>query len=338
MIIFHFNRRVLSYVEIVGVAAAGVVILSLFFHAWSIRQRERAATIAQESALIGRQIFPADDPWNTDISAEPVDGNSNAVIASIGVDEPLHADFGSVYHSEPFGIPYVIVSADQPKVPVTFLNAVESDAGLYPIPPDAPVEGGRNSHGDRHLLIVDKSSWMLYELYAAYTNSDGGWQAGSGAIFDLSKNSVQRHPGFTSADAAGLPIFPGLARYDEVIEQGRITHALRFTVQRTRRGFIYPASRFASRNTDENLPPMGMRVRLKRDFDLSTFPPCCRVILQGLKTYGMILADNGGNWFISGAPDPRWNDRELEMLKNVKGSDFEVVRMGEIATKLVSFP
>lgn len=330
MMMFRPSRRAIGYLEAVGVAVALAVVLSLVFHAWFARQTKTAAT--QTSAMIGPQIFPPDDPWNTDISSEAVDANSTALIESIGGGDALHPDFGM--HD---GIPYVIVSADQPKVPVTFHNSKEADAGPYPIPSDAPVEGGRNSRGDRHVIVLDQSSRKLYELYAAYPR-DAGWEAECGAIFDLTKNSVQRHPDFASADAAGLPIFPGLVRYDEVVERGKITHALRFTAQHTRRGYVYPAMCFASRDRNENLPPMGMRVRLKRDFDISAFPPSCRVILQGLKTYGMILADNGGDWFVSGAVDPRWKDDELSMLRKVKGSDFEVVRMGEIVTKLKKIP
>jgi hypothetical protein len=176
---------------------------------------------------------------------------------------------------------------------------------------------------------------MLYELDEA-VSIDGGrsWQAGSGAVFDLRKNSMQRRPGWTSADAAGLPIFPGLVRYDEVVQQGKINHAIRFTVQRSRHAFVAPALHYASSHDEENLPPMGMRVRLKADFDISSFPPSAQVILQALKTYGMINADNGGNWFISGAPDPRWNDDEINTLKRVRGSDLEVVRMGQITTRV----
>jgi hypothetical protein len=326
MMMFQPNRKTLAYIEAVGVAAALAVVLGLVLHAWIVGQSDPPSMSV--GSLDGRQVFPADDPWNSDVSTEPLDPNSDAIIASIGADEPLHTDFGRT-----FGIPYVIVSADQAKVAVTFANAAEADAGPYPIPPDALVEAS----GDRHVLVLDKSHWMLYELYAAFPQN-GGWRADCGAIFDLSKISVQRHPGYCSADAAGLPIFPGLVRYDEVAQQRKIAHALRFTVKHTRRGYVYPAMCFASRDTNVNLPPMGMRVRLKNDFDVSQYPSSCRVILQGLKTYGMILADNGGDWYISGSPDPRWNDDELNMLRNVKGSNFEVVRMGEVVTKLVKVP
>jgi hypothetical protein len=278
-------------------------------------------------SLIGRQVFPPDDPWNTDISGEPVDPRSDDLIASIGADTGLHPDFGPAYRGVPAGIPYVIVSGDQPRVPVAFQNAEESDPGPYPIPPNAAIE----QSGDHHLIVIDKTNWILYELYSASPEENGtSWRAESGAIFDLARNSVQRPVGRTSADAAGLPIFAGLVRYDEVVEQGKITHAIRFTAESTRRAYVYPATHFASQNTDDELPPMGMRVRLKRNFDITSFPPTAQVILQALKTYGMILADNGSNWYISGTPDPRWNADEINAMKQVKGSDFEVVRMGPI--------
>jgi hypothetical protein len=285
----------------------------------------------QSPSLNGRQLFPPDDPWNTDVSQQPVDPNSDALIASIGPIKSLHPDFGTAYNGEPWGIPYVLVPGNQPKVTIKFTYMDESDPGPYPLPPNAPIEGGPKSDGDRHILIVDKDNWTLYEIFRAFPGHDGKqWTAGSGAIFDLKKKSAQRPMGWTSADAAGLPVMAGLARYDEIVEQGKLTHALRFSAQHTRRAFVYPASHFASRSQDSNLPPMGMRVRLKADYDISRFPPQARVILQGLKTYGMILGDNGGSWFISGASDPRWNDAQMDTLKRVQGSDFEVVRMGKI--------
>jgi hypothetical protein len=295
-------------------------------------ERFSAVQASYESpSLDGRQLFPPDDPWNTNISQEPVDSNSDVLIASIGADKSLHPDFGTSYNGEPWGIPYVVVPGNQPKVPIKFSDADESDPGPYPIPPNAPIEGGPKSDGDRHVLIVDKDNWKLYEIYAAVPNDAGTkWTAGSGAIFDLKKKSPQRPIGWTSADAAGLPVMAGLVRYDEIVEQGKLTHALRFSVRQTRRAFVYPASHVASSSKDSNLPPLGMRLRLKADFDISRYPPAARVILQGLKTYGMILADNGGNWYISGAPDPRWNDAQIDTLKRVQGSDFEVVRMGKI--------
>lgn len=278
------------------------------------------------ASLQGARPFPDDNPWNTPIDADPVDPDSDLLIDSIGRTAPLHPDFGADWNGGPFGIPYVVVSGDTPMVPVSFQYADESDPGPYPVPPGAPIEGGAASQGDRHILVVDRDHWMLYELFAAYP-SGAGYTAGSGAIFDLSSN-VLRPAGWTSADAAGLPIFPGLVRYDEVMEGKVIRHALRFTAARTRRAYVYPARHFAGASTDPTLPPMGMRVRLKAGFDISGFPPGARVVLQALKTYGMILADNGGNWYLSGAPDSRWNDDELNTLKRLTGNEFEVVKMG----------
>lgn len=274
------------------------------------------------ASLRGKRVFPADNPWNKDISNEPVDPNSDTLIASIGLDKPFHPDWGTRY-----GIPYVVVPGTQPKVPVRFEYADESDPGPYPVPPNPPIEGGPDAKGDRHILMIDRDNWKLYELFAAYPE-DGGkrWKAGSGAIFDLNSNKL-RPAGWTSADAAGLPIFPGLVRYDEVYELKAIRHALRFTCRRTRRAYVPPATHFASRSSDPNLPPMGMRVRLKANYDISKFSPAMQVILTALKKYGLILADNGGDWFVTGAPHPQWNDEELNTLKRVKGRDFEVVKM-----------
>jgi hypothetical protein len=283
------------------------------------------------ASLAGRRPFPADNPWNQDISTAPVDPNSNALIASIGTGTGLHPDFGTVWNGAPIGIPYVVVSGTQGRVPVSFDYADESDPGPYPIPSNAPIEGGANSSGDRHILIVDRDNWKLYELFAAYPRGNG-WRAGSGAIFDLNSNQL-RPAGWTSADAAGLPIFAGLVRYDEVVEQRAIRHALRFTVARTRRAYVAPARHLASSLSDPNLPPMGMRVRLKAGFDISSFPANVQVILTAMKRYGMFVADNGSNWYVSGAPDSRWNDEELANLRRVRGSDFEVVQMGTIVTQ-----
>ncbi|HEX7122954.1 MAG TPA: hypothetical protein VF178_11330 [Gemmatimonadaceae bacterium] len=280
--------------------------------------------------VLTRSVFPPDNPWNTDISAEPVDPNSDALIAACGATRSLHPDFGTTYDGVPWGIPYVVVRGDQPRVPVTFYYDDESDPGPYPIPPDAPIEGGPAATGDRHVLVLDIDNWMLYELFDARpVNGGASWTAGSGAIFDLSSN-VLRPAGWTSADAAGLPIFPGLVRYDEAVIKGEITHALRFTCPVTRRAYVHPARHYASTRTDPNLPPMGMRVRLKASVDISGFPPEVQVILTALKKYGMILADNGGGFFVSGAPDPRWNDANIDTMKQIKGSDFEVVSMGTV--------
>jgi hypothetical protein len=284
-------------------------------------------TTDQPTGLHDLRVFPPDNPWNQDISGFPVHPNSRNYLTSIGIDVGLHPDFGTAWQGAPIGIPYVIVGGDQPKVPVTFYCADESDHGPYPIPSDAPIEGGTASDGDRHVIVVDVTNRTLYELYDAH-RSGAGWSAGSGAIFDLTSNAP-RPAGWTSADAAGLPIFPGLVRYDEAVERGEITHALRFTVARTQRAYISPATHFASESTDANLPPMGLRVRLRADFDVSPFPAEVQAILRVLKKYGMFVADNGADWYISGAPDARWNDEALHSLQQVKGRDFEVVYTGE---------
>lgn len=286
------------------------------------------------ASLHGKQLFPSDNPWNEDISIAPVDPNSDNLIASIGLTTSLHPDFGTVWNGAPNGIPYIVVAGTQPKVPLNWTAyGDESDPGPYPIPPNAPIEGGANSTGDRHVLVVDRDNWELYELgYAFPLNGGTSWDANCGAIFDLNSNAL-RPAGWTSADAAGLPIFPGLVRYDEVFEQQEIKHAIRFTVQTTRRAYVSPARHWASSNTSVNRPPMGMRARLKASVDISGYSPAMQVILRALKRYGMIVADNGSNWYISGAPDPRWNDSELNTLKNIKGSNFEVVKMGTIVTR-----
>ena len=280
--------------------------------------------------LLGHRIFPATDPWNTAIDSTPVDPNSANLIASIGLNTGLHPDFGANYNGGPFGIPYVVVKGDQPRVNVTFQYSDQSDPGPYPIPKNAPIEGGANSSGDRHVLVVDKDNWILYEMFDSHPQSDGSWQTGSGAVFNMTTGTT-RPAGWTSADAAGLPILPGLVRYDEV-SKGAINHALRFTVVHSRHAYVAPARHFASSLTDVNLPPMGMRVRLKANFDISTFPASAKVVLTALKKYGMFVADNGINWYISGAPDARWSDDELNTLKQVKGSNFEVVQMGPVTT------
>ncbi len=286
--------------------------------------RAGAADILGPNVAIPFALFPTDNPWNTPVDALPLDPHSAAYLSSIGLGTGLHADFGTVWDGAPNGIPYICVSGTQKKVPVSFDYADESDPGPYPIPSNAPIEGGPRSGGDRHVLILDVDHQVLYELYAAYPQPDGSWHAGSGAIFNLGSNAL-RPAGWTSADAAGLPILPGLVRYDEAVTNGIIDHALRFTVARTQKAYVYPATHYASDSTDPDLPPMGLRVRLKADFDISGFSPEVQVILQALKTYGMMVADNGSNWYISGAPDPRWSDDDLHELSQVKGSDFEVV-------------
>ena len=293
-------------------------------------QRPQGVQLGVNASLGGRRPFPDDNPWNTDISREPVDPRSAVYIASIGADRPLHPHFGTVWQGSPWGMPYVVVPGSQPKVRVTFDYADESDPGPYPIPKEPPIEGGPNAplDSDRHIMMIDRDNWKLYELFnARWVN--GGWRAGSGAIFDLNSNKL-RPDGWTSADAAGLPIFPGLVRYDEVAELGEIRHAFRFTAVRTRKAYVFPARHYASPHREPNLPPMGMRVRLRADYDISGFPKTAQIVLTALKKYGMILADNGGDWYVIGAPHPRWNDAEIDTLKRVKGRDFEVVRMGKI--------
>lgn len=279
-------------------------------------------TTGSGASIAGCPVFPGDNAWNTDISQAPVNPNSDRYISSIlaSGNENLHADFGS---DPDYGIPYTVVDSSTPKVPVTAEYADESDAGPYPIPANVPIEKG----SDRHALIIQKDECKLYELYDAVKNN-GAWEVGSAAIFDLRSNAL-RPDYWTSADAAGLPIFPGLVRYDEV-KSGKITHALRFTVSETQRAFIHPATHFASDGTDSSLPPMGLRLRLKADFDTSRFTGDSRVILEALKTYGMIVADNGTDWYISGATDPRWNDEDLDQLKTISGSAFEAVDTGPI--------
>lgn len=269
-------------------------------------------------------IFPSNSIWNTRVDILPVHPASAAFIASIGSNTGFHADFGAgLWEGGPIGIPFVVVPSHQPKVEVDFEYADESDPGPYPIPPDPPIEGGPASTGDRHILMVDAQGGMLYELYSAYTNADGSWRAGSGAIFDLASHAL-RSNGWTSADAAGLPILPGLVRYEEVAA-GEIRHAIRFTVSRTRRAYVWPARHYASSYTQTNYPPMGQRFRLRRDFDISGFSNDVKVILRAMKTYGIILADNGSNWYLSGAPDERWNNDHLQQMKNVHGRDMEAV-------------
>jgi hypothetical protein len=271
------------------------------------------------------RVFPPSNHWNQRVDHLPVADSSDALVRSIGRDARLHADFGSGrWEGRPIGIPYRTVSSRQRKVPVSFTYADESDGRRYPIPADAPIEGGRDSDGDRHVILVDRDRCRLYELYAAYPISGGRrWRAGSGAIWSLRSNRL-RPAGWTSADAAGLPILPGLARHDE-LRRGGIDHALRFTAPRTRRAYVYPARHFASDSRDPDLPAMGQRLRLKAGFDVSRFPPQSRAVLRALKRYGMILADNGAPWYISGAPSRRWDNDDLHQLRTVKGSDFEVV-------------
>jgi hypothetical protein len=267
----------------------------------------------------GCPVFPRSNAWNRDVSRAPVDPSSSTYIAAIGPGN-LHPDFAS----RRYGIPVTVAPAAQPRVPIRFTAyGDESDPGPYPVPPGARVEGG----SDRHVLVVQRGRCRLYELYGA-RRAGRGWSAASGAVFDLRSNR-RRPAGWTSADAAGLPILPGLARADEAAS-GTIRHALRFTVGRTQRAYVAPARHFASNDADPSLPPMGLRLRLKAGFDLRPYHGQARAILRALQTYGMIVADNGSSWFVSGAPDPRWNDAQLEELKRVPGTAFEVVRPGPL--------
>jgi hypothetical protein len=276
-----------------------------------------------DSSLEGCTFFPADNIWNRPIDTLPVDKNSDLYIDTIGRDEPAHPDFGSSWEGMPIGIPYMVVDGTQEKVEVSFDYADESDQEPYPIPENAPIEGGPDGDSDRHILIVDKDSCTLYELFYAYLQDDGTWSAGSGAIFDLTSNAL-RPDSWTSADAAGLPILPGLVRYDEVAA-GEIKHALRFTAPETHNTYVWPARHSASDLTDESFPPLGQRFRLKAGYDISGFSPDVKVILTALKKYGMMLADNGSSWFLSGASDERWNNDILHELAQLQGNDFEAV-------------
>ncbi|HEX5120147.1 MAG TPA: hypothetical protein VFW65_33600 [Pseudonocardiaceae bacterium] len=275
-------------------------------------------------SLDGCPNLPADNVWHAPVTSLPVLANSSRYVTSIGADAGVKADFGSgVWDGGPIGIPVTYVSGGQRSVPVSFSYADESDPGPYPIPANAAVEGGPNSDGDRHVLVVDTGTCTLYELYNAHPDSNGSWQADSGAVYHL--NSDQLRPrGWTSADAAGLPITPGLVRYQEVAG-GHVDHAIRVTVPHTQQAFLWPARHQASSSTDTSLPPMGLRLRLKADVDISGLPPQARVIAQAMKTEGVIVADNGSPWFISGAPDPRWDNDDLQALQTLHGSDFEAV-------------
>jgi hypothetical protein len=280
-----------------------------------------AAAAAAPPQVAGCQVFPASSVWNKPVGAFPKHKRSAKIVKAIGAGKSLHADFGSgEWDGGPIGIPITVVDSSQPTSSVDFLYDDESDPGPYPIPSDVAIEGGPGADGDRHAIIVERDSCTLYELFDLWP---APWEAGSGAIWDLESNAL-RPRGWTSADAAGLPILPGLARYDEVAS-GAIKHALRFTVERSRRAYIYPARHFASSSTNRNLPPMGLRLRLRSSFRVSSFPYQARVILRALKRYGMIVADNGSSWYVSGAPDERWNNDQLHTLHRVKGSDFRVV-------------
>ena len=305
-----------------GAFALGVVLASA----------QSGPALGAGPAIAGCPVFPADNIWNTPVTDLPTHQRSADYVASIGADMPLKADFGSgLYENAPIGIPYVVVHRDQADVPIHYAPfedeadvAEESDPGPYPVPADAPIEGGLDSTDDRHVLVVQEQSCTLYELYKAVPNADGSWNAVGSARFDLESNEL-RPDGWTSADAAGLPIFPGLVRYEEVAT-GEINHALRFTAPRTAKAYVWPARHFASSSDDPALPPLGQRFRLKADVDVSRFSPTNQVILRALQIYGMILADNGSPWFLSGAPNDGWNNDSLNVeLRQITGSDFEAV-------------
>ena len=276
-------------------------------------------------------MFPADSFWHARVDTLPRDPSSDTYVANAGSGSSLHADFGAgLYAAAPIGIPFTTVGAGQPKVPVTFEYADESDAGPYPVPANAPIEGGSSSSGDRHVLVVDRDACRDYELYAAYPNGGGtSWSAGSGAVFDLTSNAM-RPAGWTSADAAGLPILPGLVRYDEVAS-GEIDHAIRITVRRTDRRYVWPARHQAGSN-DPTAAPMGAWLRLKASVDPARFGPQARVVVRALQQHGAIVADNGSSWYVSGAPDDRWDNDDLHGLGALHGSDFEFVDPSSLVT------
>ena len=287
-----------------------------------------SGALGPSPSLDGCDVFPADNAWNRDISGLPVHPNSDDFVDSVGRGTGMHPDFGTVWEGAPIGIPYVLVDGSQSPVSITYTAyGDESTPGPFPIPLDAPIEGGPDSDGDRHVIAIDTDACMLYELYRGFP-AGGGWEADSGVAWDLSSNATHP-PGCTSADAAGLPIFPGLVRYDEVVEQGEVNHTLRFTVSRSQRAYVAPATHYASSNTDSNLPPMGLRFRMKSSFDCGGLSSEVQVLCTAMKTYGLIVADNGSDWYLSGAPDSRWSDDNLRDLRQITGDAFEVVDTGD---------
>ena len=296
-------------------------------HRHAARQRFRRVKQPTPEPAYSCQVFPPNNPLNEEIASAPANPNSATYIAAIGLSAHLHPDFGA---NATYGIPYAVVGPEQPQVPIRFTEfGEESDPGPYPVPANAPIEGG-GGNGDRHVLVAQEGSCTLYELYHAHKQRGrhSGWRAGSGAVWHLNSNAL-RPEDWTSADAAGLPIFPLLVRYPEVAG-GHINHALRVTVPSTQRGYIHPATHFASASSDPNLPPMGLRLRLKASYSLAPFHGEALVVLEALKRYGLIVADNGSPWFITGAPNSGWDDEDLEELKQVPGSAFEAVETGTI--------
>ena len=310
--------------------AIAALLLCLTIHAAA--QSCSQMSLGRAASLNGFLPFPADNAWNQDVSTAPVDPNSANYINFIGTTTPLHPDFGAgLYANQTIGIPYVVVSGS-PFVTITYTAyGDESDPGPMPVPKNAPIEGYPNpGNGDRHVLVLDRDNCWLYELYSSYPQKNGSWNVASGAVWDL-LDDEQRPYTWTSADAAGLPIFPGLIRYDEVAS-GAIHHAVRFTVQSSQAAFTPPASHWASNSTSTNAAVMGMRLRLKSSFDISGFPPQSKVILAALQKYGMIMADNGSSIYISGDPDNRWNNNDLGSLKSVPASAFEVIQINPLYT------
>jgi hypothetical protein len=302
------------------IAACVVTVACLLPSIPSVPRARTMTTVAATACT----IFPADNVWHKNIATLPLSVRSAKFVRSVGATRPLHPDFGSgTIDGAPFGMPITAVTHSAAAVHIKIGYADESSRGPYRIPATARVEGGNNSTGDRHVIVWDKAACVAYELWNATRHSDGSWTAGSGAIFNLRSNAL-RTSGWTSADAAGLPIIAGLVRYDEVAA-GRINHAIRMTVPRTDRSFIWPARHFAASRRDLSLPPMGLRFRLKKSVDITKMPQQARVVAQALKSYGAIVADNGSSWFISGTQDPRWDNDQLNALKALKGSDFVAV-------------
>lgn len=326
---WHWPRPRCHHSPLVRLAIAVSLLVVIGFVGWRLATASERShpgapgevDLGRNASLGGKRLFPADNAWNTPIDDRPVDPMSDAYLLAIGYSQPLHPDFGTNrLRNKLFGIPYVVVDASsEPQYSPDFRFGDESDPGPYPIPTDAPIEQG----GDHHVLVLDRRSWRLYELFGVNSGAPE-WDAGSGAIYDLNSN-LSRPRGWTSADAAGLPILPGLVRADEVYDRGEIDHALRFTTRRTRRAYIYPARHQASRSKDPALPPMGLRLRLKTDVPIDDLPPGAKVIATALKRYGMILADNGGPLYLTGTADRRWKRRDTEALKKLLASDFEVI-------------
>lgn len=311
----HVRRK-----KLIAAAAASAVLL-----ATSCLPPDPSAG-QSDPTLGGCPLFPADNYWHSNVRSLAVHPRSGAWVAALGRSNPVHPDFGSgTWQGKPIGFPYVVVDGNQPKVPVSFQYASESEPGPYPLPFDAPVEGGQDDTGDRHVIVVDSTNCTSYELWNARRgpNPGAGWTAGSGAVWNLRSNAM-RPAGWTSADAAGLPMLPGLVRYDEVAS-GDINHAIRFTVGAHARTHIWPARHLNDANTDPNLPPMGAWFRLKASYDISNLPPQAKVVAQAMKDHGIIVADAGASWFLSGASDPRWNNQDLLKLRTITGDAFEAI-------------